>query len=48
MSAVFFALVDLEKTAEILLYVGLALTLVATAMYVDSARRQVAAKTPSS
>jgi CDP-diacylglycerol--glycerol-3-phosphate 3-phosphatidyltransferase len=48
MSAVFFALVDLERLAEVLIYVGLALTLVATAMYVESARRQLSAKTPSS
>jgi cardiolipin synthase len=48
MSAVFFALVGLGRTAEILLYVGLALTLLATAMYVDSARRQLAARAPSS
>ena len=48
MSAVFFALVGLERTAEILLYVGLALTLLATAMYADSARRQLRAQAPSS
>jgi cardiolipin synthase (CMP-forming) len=47
MSAVFFALVDLLRAAEVLLYVGLGLTLLATAMYVDSARRQLAAKTSS-
>jgi len=47
MSAVFFALVDLLRAAEVLLYVGLALTMMATAMYVDSARRQLAAKTSS-
>jgi CDP-diacylglycerol--glycerol-3-phosphate 3-phosphatidyltransferase len=48
MSAVFFALVDVEDLGEVLLYVGLALTLVATAMYVESARRQLASATPSS
>jgi phosphatidylglycerophosphate synthase len=48
MSAVFFAIVGLERTAEILLYVGLALTLLATAMYADSARRQLRAQAPSS
>jgi CDP-diacylglycerol--glycerol-3-phosphate 3-phosphatidyltransferase len=47
MSAVFFALVDLLRAAEVLLYVGLALTLMATALYVESARRQLAAKTSS-
>ncbi|MEA2272315.1 MAG: hypothetical protein QOI98_1023 [Solirubrobacteraceae bacterium] len=48
MSAVFFALVDLETLAKVLLYVGLALTLLATAMYAASARRQLAAEAPSS
>jgi cardiolipin synthase len=48
MSAVFFALVDLETLAKVLLYVGLALTLLATVMYAASARRQLAAEAPSS
>jgi CDP-diacylglycerol--glycerol-3-phosphate 3-phosphatidyltransferase len=48
MSAVFFALVDLEDVARVLVYVGLGLTLLATAMYADSVRRQLAIKAPSS
>jgi cardiolipin synthase (CMP-forming) len=48
MSAVFFAVVGLEGLAKVLLYVGLGLTLVATAMYVEAARRQLAHRAPSS
>jgi CDP-diacylglycerol--glycerol-3-phosphate 3-phosphatidyltransferase len=51
MSAIFFALLDLPTLGAILLYVGLALAIVATAMYVrdglDQLRRKTA-PTPSS
>jgi CDP-diacylglycerol--glycerol-3-phosphate 3-phosphatidyltransferase len=51
MSAIFFALLDLQTLGAILLYVGLALAIVATAMYVrdglDQLRRKTA-PTPSS
>ena len=51
MSAIFFGLTGLETLAEVLLYAGLALALVATAMYVrdglDQVRRNTA-PTPSS
>ncbi len=42
MSAIFFALVELETTAEVLLYAGLALALVATALYVRDGLRKTA------
>ena len=51
MSAIFFALTGLGDLAEVLLYVGLALALVATAMYVRDGLAQVrrnSAPTPSS
>jgi cardiolipin synthase len=51
MSAIFFALLDLRTTGAILLYVGLALALVATAMYLRDgleAMRRKTAPTPSS
>jgi cardiolipin synthase len=41
MSAFFFALVGLEALAAVLLYSGLALALVASALYVRDGRRQV-------
>jgi CDP-diacylglycerol--glycerol-3-phosphate 3-phosphatidyltransferase len=51
MSAIFFALLDLQTLGAVLLYVGLALAIVATAMYVrdgvDQLRRKTA-PTPSS
>jgi CDP-diacylglycerol--glycerol-3-phosphate 3-phosphatidyltransferase len=46
MSAIFFALVGLETLAEVLLYVGLVLALVATAMYLRDGLRNTA-PTPS-
>jgi CDP-diacylglycerol--glycerol-3-phosphate 3-phosphatidyltransferase len=46
MSAIFFALVELETTAEVLLYGGLALALVATALYVRDGLRKTT-PTPS-
>ena len=52
MSAIFFALLDLRTLGAILLYVGLALALVATAMYVRDGlaqtRRRKTSPTPSS
>jgi cardiolipin synthase len=45
MSAIFFALVGLEELAEVLLYVGLALALAATAMYIRDGLAQVRRKT---
>jgi CDP-diacylglycerol--glycerol-3-phosphate 3-phosphatidyltransferase len=51
MSAIFFALLDLRTLGAVLLYIGLALALVATAMYLrdglDEMRRKTA-PTPSS
>jgi CDP-diacylglycerol--glycerol-3-phosphate 3-phosphatidyltransferase len=47
MSAVFFALVGVGGLAEGLLYVGLALALAATALYVATGRRALAARRPS-
>ena len=44
MSAPFFAMVDLHTVALICLYVGMAFVLVATAMYVLDARRQLTLK----
>jgi cardiolipin synthase len=44
MSAIFFALVNVLDLAEVLLYIGLAMSLVAAAMYVHDARRQLAAR----
>jgi CDP-diacylglycerol--glycerol-3-phosphate 3-phosphatidyltransferase len=46
MSAIFFALLDLRTLAAILLYVGLALALVATAMYLRDGLDQMRRKTP--
>jgi CDP-diacylglycerol--glycerol-3-phosphate 3-phosphatidyltransferase len=46
MSAIFFALLDLRTLAAILLYVGLALALVATAMYLRDGLDQMGRKTP--
>jgi cardiolipin synthase len=49
MSAIFFGLVGLRTTGAVLLYVGLALSLLATAVYGRDAARQVAAvRSPSS
>jgi hypothetical protein len=42
MSAVFFALCGLEDFAAVLLYIGLALAWLATGMYIQFARRQLA------
>lgn len=47
MSALFFGLVGLTTTAAVLLYVGLAMALVATVEYARSARRQLARRPPS-
>jgi cardiolipin synthase (CMP-forming) len=44
MSALFFALVDLLDAAEVLLYIGLVLSLWATALYVRDARREVSTR----
>ena len=41
MSAVFFSMVGLLTFAEVLLYIGLALSLLATALYAREARRQL-------
>ena len=46
MSAIFFALLDLPTLGAILLYVGLALALVATAMYLRDGLDQMRRKTP--
>jgi cardiolipin synthase len=48
MSAIFFALVGEEGLAEVLLYIGLALALWATALYVRSALHATAAKASTS
>lgn len=48
MSAIFFALVNLLTTAEVLLYIGVFMSMVALAMYVQSARAQLRAKEGSS
>jgi len=49
MSAIFFGLVGLRTTGAVLLYVGLALSLLATAMYARDATAQIArARSPSS
>jgi cardiolipin synthase len=48
MSAIFFALVGLPETAEILLYVGLVLSYVATALYTRSGLAQLRAREVSS
>jgi cardiolipin synthase (CMP-forming) len=45
MSAIFFGLTGLARLAEVLLYVGLALALIATAMYIRDGREQVRRKT---
>jgi CDP-diacylglycerol--glycerol-3-phosphate 3-phosphatidyltransferase len=45
MGAFFFAMVGLEKFGEVLLYVGLALALVASALYVRDGTAQVRRKT---
>ncbi|MFZ1153886.1 MAG: CDP-alcohol phosphatidyltransferase family protein [Solirubrobacteraceae bacterium] len=44
MGALFFAMVGLATLAEVLLYVGLALALVASALYVRSGREQLSAR----
>ncbi|HVE67758.1 MAG TPA: CDP-alcohol phosphatidyltransferase family protein, partial [Solirubrobacteraceae bacterium] len=46
MSAIFFALTELPRLAEVLLYVGLALALLATALYLRDGLRKTA-PTPS-
>jgi CDP-diacylglycerol--glycerol-3-phosphate 3-phosphatidyltransferase len=46
MSAIFFALLDLRTLGAVLLYVGLALALVATAMYLRDGLDQMRRKTP--
>jgi cardiolipin synthase len=48
MSAIFFALVSLTDAAAILLYVGVAMTLVATALYLRDGLRQLAEQKASS
>jgi cardiolipin synthase (CMP-forming) len=47
MGAIFFALAGLETLAEVLLYIGLALALAATGLYVRSGRRQLGAREPT-
>ena len=47
MSAVFFALVELPRLAEVLLYVGLVLALWATALYLRDGLSRKTAPTPS-
>ena len=47
MGAMFFAMAGLEGLGEVLLYVGLALALLATAMYVRSGLRQLRAAPPT-
>lgn len=46
MSAIFFGLVGLRTTAAVLLYIGVAMALVATVMYIRRARTQIS-KRPS-
>jgi CDP-diacylglycerol--glycerol-3-phosphate 3-phosphatidyltransferase len=46
MSAIFFALLDLPTLGAVLLYIGLALALVATAMYLRDGLDQMRRKTP--
>ncbi len=46
MSAIFFALLDLRTLGAVLLYVGLALALAATAMYLRDGLDQMRRKTP--
>lgn len=49
MSAIFFGLVSLRTTGAVLLYIGIVLSLVATALYARDASRQIArAGSPSS
>jgi hypothetical protein len=48
MSAIFFALAGVPGLAKPLLYVGLALGYVAVVLYAMDARRQLAARAPSS
>jgi cardiolipin synthase (CMP-forming) len=47
MGAIFFALAGLETLGEVLLYIGLALALTATGLYVLSGRRQLDAREPT-
>jgi cardiolipin synthase len=47
MSAIFFALVETPRLAEVLLYVGLALALLATALYLRDGFARKTAPTPS-
>jgi cardiolipin synthase len=47
MSAIQFALLDLRTVGAVLLYVGLAMSYLALVEYVRDARRQIAARTPS-
>lgn len=44
MGAFFFAMVGLEGVGEVMLYVGLALALIATALYVRTGRRELRAR----
>jgi cardiolipin synthase len=46
MGSFFFAMASVPGLAEVLLYVGLGMALVATAMYVAEGARQVGARTP--
>jgi cardiolipin synthase (CMP-forming) len=46
MGALFFSMAGLEGFGEVLLYIGLALALTATAMYLLSGREQLAARRP--
>jgi cardiolipin synthase (CMP-forming) len=47
MGAIFFALAGLETLGKVLLYIGLALALAATGLYVRSGRRQLSAREPT-
>jgi cardiolipin synthase (CMP-forming) len=47
MGALFFSMVGLRTVAEVMLYVGLALALVATFLYARSGLRQLAARRPA-
>ena len=48
MGSFFFAMAGLEDAGEVMLYVGLALALVATALYVRTGRARTDAAVPAS
>jgi hypothetical protein len=47
MAAFFFAMVGLEGVGEVLLYIGLALALLASALYVRTGLRELDASSPT-